>query len=58
VCQTTIVRQAWAREQELTIHGWIYGLSDGLLRDLDIGIRSQEEVPEVYRSAVATLSTT
>lgn len=57
VCQTTIVQQAWAREQELTIHGWIYGLDNGLLRDLNIGISSQEEMPEVYRSAVAALST-
>jgi carbonic anhydrase len=36
VTQTTIVRDAWARNQTLTIHGWIYDLSDGLLRDLDV----------------------
>jgi carbonic anhydrase len=36
VCQTTIVRDAWERGQELTVHGWIYGLRDGLLRDLDV----------------------
>jgi carbonic anhydrase len=35
VCRTTIVRDAWLRGQELTIHGWIYGLKDGLLRDLN-----------------------
>ena len=34
VCQTTIVQDAWARGQELAVHGWIYGLADGLLRDL------------------------
>ena len=36
LAHTTIVRDAWARGQELAIHGWIYGLSDGLLRDLDV----------------------
>jgi carbonic anhydrase len=35
VCHTTIVRDAWERGQELQVHGWIYGLHDGLLRDLD-----------------------
>ena len=36
VCQTTIVQQAWQRGQALAVHGWIYGLHDGLLRDLDV----------------------
>ncbi len=36
VCQTTIVRDAWERGQELSVHGWIYGIKDGLLRDLDV----------------------
>ena len=36
VSRTTIVQSAWSRGQELAIHGWIYGISDGLLRDLDI----------------------
>ena len=34
VCRTTIVQQAWQRGQALAVHAWIYGLSDGLLRDL------------------------
>ena len=34
VCRTTIVRQAWDRGQNLTVHSWVYGLNDGLLRDL------------------------
>src|SRR5690606_37575345 len=34
VCQTTVVRDAWDRGQTLTVHGWVYGLQDGLLRDL------------------------
>ncbi len=36
VSQTTVVREAWGRAQELTVHGWIYGLEDGLLRDLGV----------------------
>jgi carbonic anhydrase len=35
--QTTVVRDAWARGQELVVHGWVYDVSDGLLRDLDVG---------------------
>ena len=36
VCETTIVRDAWRRGQELWVQGWIYGIADGLLRDLDV----------------------
>jgi carbonic anhydrase len=36
VCRTTIVEDAWARGQALTVHGWIYGIHDGLLRDLQV----------------------
>ena len=35
-CQTTVVQQAWARGQDLYVHGWIYGLDDGLLRDMGV----------------------
>jgi carbonic anhydrase len=40
VSRTTIVQNAWGRGQELAIHGWIYGISDGLLRDLNITVKS------------------
>ena len=36
VCRTTVVQDAWERGQELTVHGWIYGLADGLVRDLNV----------------------
>lgn len=42
--RTTIVRDAWSRAQALTVHGWIYDLSDGLLRDLDVSVASEQEV--------------
>jgi carbonic anhydrase len=44
VAKTTIVRDAWERGQPLTIHSWVYGLKDGLLRDLGITISSHEEI--------------
>jgi carbonic anhydrase len=44
VCQTTIVREAWERGQPLAVHGWIYSLQDGLLRDLDTTVTSPDEV--------------
>jgi carbonic anhydrase len=44
VGRTTIVQSAWSRGQELAIHGWIYGISDGLLRDLDLSITSRDEL--------------
>jgi carbonic anhydrase len=55
VCQTTIVQDAWARGQELHVHGWIYGLQDGLLRDLNTTVAAPQEAPAVYRAAVDAL---
>src|SRR5438270_11474421 len=47
VRQTTIARDAWSRNQRLSVHGWIYDLSDGLLRDLEVSGNSQTEVRSV-----------
>ena len=52
VCQTTVVREAWERGQPLAVHGWIYSISDGLLRDLGLCVECQEELPEMYLGAV------
>jgi carbonic anhydrase len=54
VCQTTIVQNAWERGQELAVHGLIYGLSDGLLRDLNVCATAQDELATTYRNALAT----
>ena len=51
VCQTTIVQNAWARDQPLEVHGWVYSLRDGLLRDLGCSVDSAEGVDRVYRFA-------
>jgi carbonic anhydrase len=53
VCRTTIVQQAWERGQTLTVHGWIYGLHNGLLRDLNISIADPDEALARYQEAVA-----
>ena len=49
VSQLPVVQRAWRNGQELTIHGWIYGLTDGLLNDLGVSINSAEQVESVYR---------
>jgi len=52
VGRTTIVQSAWGRGQQLHVHGWIYGMEDGLLRDLGICIANQNELSEAYETAV------
>jgi carbonic anhydrase len=49
VGQTTIVQSAWDRGKALEIHGWIYDLHDGLLKDLAVCVKSPAEFAEVYR---------
>ena len=55
VCQTTIVRDAWDRGQELVVHGWIYGLKDGLVRDLKTTVANPGEASAAYQAALALL---
>ena len=50
VGQTTIAQGAWDRGKSLEIHGWIYGISDGLLKDLSVSVSSHAEFEQVYRS--------
>jgi carbonic anhydrase len=52
VGQTSIVQQAWDRGKALEIHGWIYDLSDGLLNDLSVCVKTAEEYAEVYRQVM------
>ena len=55
VCQTTIVREAWERGQPLTVHGWIYGLKDGLIRNLGLSICCHDEFGPQYEASLAAL---
>ena len=50
VVHTTIVQDAWDRGQELAVHGWIYSIADGLLRDLNVCITSKDQVHQIYRT--------
>jgi carbonic anhydrase len=52
VCQTTVVRDAWERGQELTVHGWVYALKDGLIRDLNMTVAAGAEVLQGYDTAL------
>jgi carbonic anhydrase len=54
-CQTTIVQDAWHRNQELVIHGWVYGLHNGLLQDLHMTVTSAEETVPAYEKAIASV---
>lgn len=56
VCGTSIARDAWLRGQELTIHGWIYGLQNGLLQNLGMTIRNRVELADTARQAVLSLA--
>jgi carbonic anhydrase len=53
VAQTTVVQDAWQRGQALTLHGWIYGIHDGLLRDLRMTADRAGEVPALYEASIA-----
>ena len=56
VCRTSIVQDAWSRGQELTVHGWIYGLQDGLLRDLGPSVRRGDGAARAIQAALEALA--
>lgn len=49
VCHTSIVQNAWDRKKPLSVHGWIYDIHDGLLKDLDLCISEKKQIDEIYR---------
>ena len=49
VCHTSIIQNAWARGQQVDVHGWIYSLKDGLLKDLVCSVNSPDQISEIYR---------
>ena len=55
VCQTTVVRDAWGRGQSVAVHGWVYGLHNGLLEDLRISVARPEDVPAAYELALGAV---
>ncbi len=54
VCQTTVLESAWERGQDITVHGWIYGLNNGLVHDLDVDIADTDTIDEARAKAVAS----
>jgi Carbonic anhydrase len=52
VSQTTIVQDAWKRGQKLSVHGWIYGVADGLLRDMGLVVTGSEDIASQYQAAL------
>ena len=49
VAHTTIVQKAWKAEQQLTIHGWIYGIEDGILKDLSVAVDKSSDISDTHR---------
>jgi carbonic anhydrase len=56
VCRTTIANDAWRRGQPLAVHGWIYSLQDGLLRDLGLSVTREDTLAAAFERAVAALA--
>lgn len=55
VCETTVVRDAWSRGQLLSVHGWIYGLDDGRIRDLGLDVQADTHVSDAANAAIGNL---
>jgi carbonic anhydrase len=53
VAQSTVLQDAWARGQDVTLHGWVYGLNDGLLHDLHMTVTGTSDLDALYREAVS-----
>jgi carbonic anhydrase len=49
LAKTSIVQAAWKNKQDLTLHGWVYGLNSGFVTDLNVNISSEKDLDEVYR---------
>jgi carbonic anhydrase len=52
VCQSTVLQDAWARGQQISVHGWVYGVHDGLLQDLHITVSGLEGLEALYLAAI------
>jgi carbonic anhydrase len=53
VAQTTVMQDAWARGQDVTLHGWVYGVHDGLLQDLHMTVAGTDNLDALYRQALS-----
>jgi len=55
VCLSTVVEDAWVRGQSVAVHGWVYGLHNGLLKDLSFTVASMDDVAPAYQRALLAL---
>jgi len=55
VCQTTMLQDAWARGQKVSVHGWVYSLFDGRVRQLGIDVDNAEQLASAYQNAIAAV---
>jgi len=53
VAQSTVLQDAWLRKQNVTLHGWVYGVTDGLLHDLHMTVTGDDDLDALYREAVS-----
>ena len=58
VAQSTVMLDAWGRGQKVTLHGWCYGLKDGLIKDLHMSVDSTEGLESLYKAAIAGVAAT
>lgn len=56
VCQTTVLQDAWARGQQVSVHGWVYSLHDGRVRDMGMNVAAPEQLAPAYETALTRLS--
>ena len=55
VCRSTVVQEAWKRGQQLSVHGWVYSLTDGLIRDLQMSVGASRETSDAFQKSLAAL---
>ena len=56
VAQSTVLRDAWQRGQNVTLHGWVYGVHDGLLQDLQLSVTATEGLESLYRASISAVA--
>ena len=56
VAQSTVLRDAWLRGQNVTLHGWVYGVHDGLLQDLHLSVTATEGLESLYKASISAVA--